>query len=131
MAGSVLNLGQNTPNFAVVQDSRVIGDVWLDINRESQVGEIGFSIARKHWGDGLAAEAAAAVIEWGFTNERLAKISARSDPRDRRALRVLEKLAMTQEGVLRSQGMRGAEKGSITPSTACSNTSGPMRTRLG
>ncbi len=56
LAGSILNLGQSTPNFAVVQDTRVIGDVWIDINRGNRVGEIGFSIARKHWRDGLASE---------------------------------------------------------------------------
>jgi [ribosomal protein S5]-alanine N-acetyltransferase len=110
VAGSILNLGKTTPNFAVVQDARVIGDVWLDMNRESRVGEIGFSIARKHWGDGLAGEAAAAVIEWGFTTERLAKISSGSDPRNKRALRVLEKLSMTREGVRRSHGMRNGDR---------------------
>ena len=110
VAGSILNVGKNTPSFAVVQDSRMIGDVWLDINRESRVGEIGFDIARRHWGEGLAAEAAAAVIEWGFANERLAKITASSDPRHKRALRVLEKLGMTKEGVRRSHGIRNGRR---------------------
>ena len=106
VAGSILNLEKKTPNFAVVLDGRVIGDVWLDINQENEVGEIGFSIARAHWGNGLATEASAGVIEWGFKTERLAKISARSDPLDKRAMRVVEKLRMSQEGVLRSHGIR-------------------------
>ena len=106
MAGSILNLEKRTPNFAVVLDGTVIGDVWLDINRENEAGEIGFSIARAHWGNGLATEASAAVMDWGFKTERLAKMAARSDPLHKRALRVLEKLGMTQEGVLRSQGIR-------------------------
>jgi RimJ/RimL family protein N-acetyltransferase len=110
VAGSVLNLGKNTPNFAIVRDTRMIGDVWLDINRESRVGEIGFSIARTHWGDGMAAEATSAVIEWGFTTERLVKISSGSDPQNRRALRVLEKLGMTKEGVRRSHGVRNGDR---------------------
>ena len=106
VAGSILNLGKRTPNFAVILDGSVIGDLWLDISRDNGVGEIGFSIARAHWGHGLATEASAALIEWGFGTESLAKISARTDPRHQRALRVLDKLGMTQEGVLRSQGVR-------------------------
>ncbi len=106
VVGSILNLGKSTPNFAVLQDTRVIGDVWLDINQGSRAGEIGFSVAKIHWGEWLASEAAVAVVEWNFTSGRLAKISARSDPRNRRATRVLEKLAMTQEGVLRIHDIR-------------------------
>ena len=105
VAGSILHLEKRTPNFAVVLNGSVFGDLWLNISQEREVGEIGFSIARANWGSGLATEAAAAVMEWGFETERLAKISARSDPRNKRALRVLEKLAMTQEGVLRSEGL--------------------------
>ncbi len=106
VAGSILNLAKTTPNFAVVLDGSVIGDLWLRFNRENEVGELGFSIAKSHWGKGLASEASAAVIEWGFETEPLAKITARSDPRNKRALRVMEKLGMTQEGVLRSHGIR-------------------------
>ena len=110
VAESMLNLEKKTPNFAVVLDSSVIGDLWLDISRGSQVGEIGFSIARAHWGKGLATEASAAVLEWGFKTESLAKISASSDPRNKRAMRVMEKLGMTQEGVRRSHGIRRGER---------------------
>ena len=106
VAGSIVNIGRRTPAFVVVLDARVIGDVWLDLNRETMVGELGFTIVKDHWGKGFAAEASSAVIDWGFKAERLAKISARSDPRNKRALRVLEKLGMTREGVLRSQGIR-------------------------
>ena len=110
VAGSILNLEKRTPNFAVVLDGSVVGDLWLDINRGSEVGAIGFSIARAHWGNGLATEAAASAMEWGFKTEHLAKIAGRSDPRNRRALRVLEKLGMTQEGMLRSHGVRRGER---------------------
>ena len=63
VAGSILNLEKRTPNFAVVLDGSVVGDLWLDINRGIEVGAIGFSIARAHWGNGLATEAAASVME--------------------------------------------------------------------
>jgi ribosomal-protein-alanine N-acetyltransferase len=134
VAGSVLNLGKNTPNFAIVRDTRVIGDVWLDINRESRVGEIGFSIARTHWGDGMAAEATSAVIEWGFTTERLVKISSGSDPQNRRALARVKGLGEAgddQRGRAPQPRREVTETGSTMPCTAFSQTSGSRRPRLG
>jgi len=46
-------------------------------------------------------EAAKAVIQWGFGERGLAKIWAKADPRNRRSWRVMEKLGMTREGLLR------------------------------
>ena len=48
-------------------------------------------------------EAAGAVIDWGFGERALAKISARADLRNRRSWRVMEKLGMTREGVLEAR----------------------------
>ena len=110
VAGSILNLEARTPNFAVVLGDGLIGDLWLDINRENGVGELGFAIARGHWGKGLATEASTALIDWGFSTQSLAKIGARSDPRNRAALRVMEKLNMTREGVLRSHIPRNGQR---------------------
>ena len=106
VAGSILNLEKRTPNFAVVLEGSVIGDVWLDIHRKNEMGDIGFTLAKAHWGRGLGTEASAAVVEWGFKVESLAKISATSDLRNKAAMRVLGKLGMTQEGVRRSHGIR-------------------------
>ena len=66
--------------------------------------ELGYELAREHWGKGLMVEAAQAVIDWGFADRHLAKISGQADARNKRSIRVMEKLHMTREGVLRSNG---------------------------
>jgi RimJ/RimL family protein N-acetyltransferase len=53
-------------------------------------------------GQGVAPEAARALIDWGFETFNLAKIWASADLRNERSWRVMEKLGMRREGVLRS-----------------------------
>ena len=85
-------------------DGRVIGLVSLIIDPEDRIrkAELGYDIARNVWGRGLATEAATAVCDWGFREYALAKIFAGTDARNRRSLRVMEKLGMTREAVHRS-----------------------------
>ena len=47
-------------------------------------------------------EAARTAVDWGFERLGLAKVYAMVDVRNARSLRVMEKLGMTPEGVLRS-----------------------------
>ena len=48
-------------------------------------------------------EAASAVIDWGFSQRGLSRISSHADLRNRRSWRVMEKLGMVREGVSRSK----------------------------
>ena len=41
-------------------------------------------------------------MDWGFTKCGLAKVYAWADARNKRSQRVMEKLGMTHEGILRS-----------------------------
>ncbi len=91
------------PVFAICLDNRVIGDVQLRIDADSMTSDIGYSIARKHWGKGLTVEAVAAVMDWAFDEFDIVKVGARADLQNRQSWRVMEKLGMKREGVLRSQ----------------------------
>ncbi len=54
------NLGRDwdtNPNFALVLDGCVVGHIGLVVSKEHQRAEIGYSIARTHWGKGLVPEA--------------------------------------------------------------------------
>lgn len=102
IAGRVLADWSTEPTFAIVLDSRVIGGIGVRISAAHQRGEMGYALARVHWGKGIMPEAALAVIDWAFGEHGLAKIYASADPRNRRSTRVMEKLGMTREGVLRS-----------------------------
>jgi RimJ/RimL family protein N-acetyltransferase len=89
------------PNLAIVLDRRVVGTTGLVVNTEHHRAEIGYSLARAHWGKGFASEAVRALIDWAFPTYGLAKVFARADARNERSWRLMEKLGMKREGILR------------------------------
>lgn len=90
------------PTFAVVADGRLIGTVNLEIDAANQTAMLGYAISRERWGEGIAFEAARAVVGWGFGMLGLGRVWASTDARHQRSRRVLEKLGMQHEGTLRS-----------------------------
>jgi [ribosomal protein S5]-alanine N-acetyltransferase len=68
--------------------------------------EFGYSIAEPHWGRGLVAEAARAVIEYVFEEYATERLQARVFVGNDASERVLRKLGFTREGVLRSLVLR-------------------------
>jgi RimJ/RimL family protein N-acetyltransferase len=60
--------------------------------------EVGWRLAREHWGRGYATEAARAAIEFGFTQAGLDEIVAFTVPANTRSVRVMEKLGMKFSG---------------------------------
>lgn len=99
------------PRFAIVANGTVIGEAELKVDYYHLVGELAYGIARIHWGKGLATEAARAVVGYGFSTLGLARVFAWLDPRNVRSMRVLEKLGMRREGLLRSSVMRRDGRG--------------------
>jgi len=63
--------------------------------------EIGFILSKEHWGKGLINEAANKVIEFGFEKMELNKIEAPCMVENVQSQRVLQKLGMRLEGILR------------------------------
>jgi RimJ/RimL family protein N-acetyltransferase len=59
--------------------------------------EIGWRIAREHWGRGYATEAARASLSFGFERLALAEIVAFTAAGNTRSRRVMEKLGMTYD----------------------------------
>jgi len=88
------------PTFAVVLENTVIGTVNLDIDPTHRTANLGFALARAHWGKGLATEAARAVVAWAFSSLDLAQLTAAADARNLRSRRVLTKLGMQLETIL-------------------------------
>jgi ribosomal-protein-alanine N-acetyltransferase len=62
-------------------------------------GEIGFDLAKEHWGKGLMSEALSAIIEVGFHMLRLDKIEAHTYATNARAIRLLRNLGFRMEDV--------------------------------
>ncbi|MBI3997987.1 MAG: GNAT family N-acetyltransferase [Armatimonadetes bacterium] len=63
--------------------------------------EIGYGIARPYWRQGYTTEAIRAIIAFGFQSMQLNRIEARCEPENTGSWRVMEKVGMTFEGVLR------------------------------
>jgi RimJ/RimL family protein N-acetyltransferase len=61
--------------------------------------EVGWRLAREHWGHGYATEAARAALEFGFGAQRLPEIVAMTVATNQRSRRVMERLGMTRDPV--------------------------------
>lgn len=111
VARSVLAPWDSNPVFAICLSGRCVGGINIRVDKSRGTGEIGYSIARAQWGKGLTAEAATAVMGWAFDEFDLAKITAMADVVNTRSSRVMEKLGMRRDGLLRSERPSDAEPG--------------------
>ncbi len=90
--------------FGVVRGSALVGVAGLrDVSREHAQAELGYWIAVEHWGQGYATEAAEALVRFGFEELGLNRIFAHHMARNPASGRVLEKIGMKPEGVLRQR----------------------------
>ena len=76
----------------------------IHIDEAVESAELGWCIGRKWWGAGIMPEAGAAVIAFLFDQVGLNRVAARYDARNAKSGRVMQKLGMTFEGVLRQAG---------------------------
>jgi RimJ/RimL family protein N-acetyltransferase len=62
---------------------------------------IGYVLARAHWGRGYMPEAARAIVDWGLSQNAIFRIWALCDVDNLASARVMEKIGMEKEGILR------------------------------
>lgn len=96
------SLGDGDHVFAIRENRAdpLIGLVGLRSD-DDRIAELSYWIGKPHWGRGYATEAAAAIVDYGFERLRLHRIYATSLGRNAASRRVLEKVGMVAEGVLR------------------------------
>ncbi len=92
--------------FAIEYKStgRVIGTidfVWWE--RENATAELGYVLTPSYWGQGLIPEAAQKLAAFGFQHMNLFRIEARCYADNAKSIRVMEKLGMSREGVMRGR----------------------------
>jgi ribosomal-protein-alanine N-acetyltransferase len=88
-------------------DARVIGMTFLhSFHRMHHKAEIAFTLAKPYWGRGYATQAARAVLRHAFTHWALRRIEGTCMLANVASARVLEKLGMTCEGVMRQSHWR-------------------------
>jgi [ribosomal protein S5]-alanine N-acetyltransferase len=94
---------QGCSSFAIEQrTSRVIlGSCELRIiDPIHRIGEIGYALAPRYWGQGYNIEAGALVLDYGFAGLHLLRVQGLCDVDNRRSFRTLEKLGMVRERLL-------------------------------
>ena len=64
--------------------------------------EVGFDLARDHWGKGLMYEALTAVLQWTFRQDYVDRVQAFVRVDNRRSERLLQHSGFVREGCLRS-----------------------------
>jgi RimJ/RimL family protein N-acetyltransferase len=91
-------------------DRHLLGHVSLfSFSEQNGRAEIGYGLAREHWGMGFMNEALTAVVDYAFGPLGLRRIEADTDPRNLASLRALERLGFTREGLLRERWQVGDE----------------------
>lgn len=83
-------------------DDTAIGFVAVGEKRQGNVSEIGYMLARAHWGTGIAREAVSRVIEQVFA-EGQRRVFADTDPDNKASRALLERLGFKREGYLRAE----------------------------
>ena len=78
-----------------------IGFMWW--NQEYRSAEVGYSLSREYWNQGLMTEALRAVVRFGFEEMNLNRIEAQHETANPASGRVMEKVGMRKEGVLRQR----------------------------
>lgn len=79
----------------------VVGAIGLTVVWPHLRGEIGYWVGRPFWREGLTTEAGRAVLEYAFGHLALHRVEARCDVANSASERVMQKLGMSFEGVLR------------------------------
>jgi [ribosomal protein S5]-alanine N-acetyltransferase len=72
----------------------------IGVRPEKNGFNLGFLLARIHWGHGYMPEAIAAVVDWAFTQPSVSRVSAVCDVENRASARALEKSGFVRERIL-------------------------------
>jgi ribosomal-protein-alanine N-acetyltransferase len=96
--------------FAITsREGELRGAIALRMAFEHSRGELGYWIGHSYWGQGLATEAAGAVLEFAFRTLQLNRVQANYLPSNPASGRVLEKLGMQREGLHRERYRKGKQ----------------------
>lgn len=98
--GELLVLGQ------VTDADGLIGVAGIELDLDQGRGELGYWIGVPYWGRGYATEAGIALVDYGFREIGLRRIFAQHYASNPASGRVLEKVGMKREGVLREHIVR-------------------------
>lgn len=99
--------GNITYAITLHEDGRLIGAIGLTQDQRHKRAEMGYWIGKPYWGQGYATEAATALLTYGFETLQLNKIYATHFKRNPASGRVMQKIGMSYEGLMRQHARNG------------------------
>ncbi|WP_152655340.1 GNAT family N-acetyltransferase [Oceanobacillus sp. CFH 90083] len=89
--------------FAIIDKStgELYGSIALSNHPQFDNGELAYWIGEEHWGNGYATEAAEAILRFAFREKGYHKVFARYFHVNPASGRIMEKIGMHKEGVLK------------------------------
>jgi RimJ/RimL family protein N-acetyltransferase len=89
--------------ITLTESERLIGMIEGRVKEYTM--DLGYVLARSCWGRGYMSEAARPIVDWGLAQCGIFRIWAVCDVNNPASARVLEKIGMQREGVLRRWGL--------------------------
>ena len=87
--------------WAIVLNAETQPIGMIDLRPQGTRVEIGYVLARPFWGRGYMTEAARALVEWALSRPDVWRVWAVSDVENTASAKVLERVGMRREGILR------------------------------
>ncbi|MEH7177576.1 GNAT family N-acetyltransferase [Neobacillus vireti] len=82
--------------------NEVIGSCgFLNMLSKHHRADVGYELSKEYWGKGIANEALAAVVKYGFQHYQLERIQALIEPDNFPSQKLVERLGFRKEGLLR------------------------------
>jgi ribosomal-protein-alanine N-acetyltransferase len=104
----VVNEQANAPRLAYFlgvtnkNTGEIIGEAVLKITHAAErQGELGFGIAPRFWKQGYGTEVTAAILDAAFSQLKLHRLSGQCSPDNKGSMRIMQKVGMAREGLLR------------------------------
>lgn len=99
----------NSYTFAVTltEGGAFLGVIGMHVNKTHNMGELGYWIGKPYWRSGYCTEAAARVVQFAFDGLGLNRVLATAMTRNPASYKVMEKIGMKHEGILREQLRKG------------------------
>lgn len=85
------------------EDDRLMGMVEFRV--DDHRWELGYVLARSYWGNGYMTEAIKVLVDWALKQDKIYRIWAVCDIENIASARVMEKVGMRREGILRRWSM--------------------------
>jgi RimJ/RimL family protein N-acetyltransferase len=81
-----------------IESGDVVGDLAVNLTWDSRCAEVGYTLARQHWGRGYATEAVTAMLEHLFDTVRVTRVAGTLHPENTASAMVLERCGFVFEG---------------------------------